>query len=107
MLKCTDHSFCLRLYHVLVLVSMLYDATQKTRLRGVCRSYRMHLPSGLKNSCPLISMFIVRGWTLVRPVPSVRTIHVRSMSCQVPSWQNNIWCGSVGENCTWFSQARL
>ena len=65
-------------------------AGQKSSPRGVWRSYQTVRPSALKNSWPAISMFMVRVWTLVRPVPSVRMSQTRSTSCHVPSWQNRI-----------------
>ena len=68
-------------------VSMLTPAIQKSWLRGVCRSNQTVLPSQLHHSWPLISMSIVRLCISRIWLPSVRIVHVRSSSCQVPSWQ--------------------
>src|SRR5438034_3009466 len=38
----------------------------------------MIFPSGLKNSCPAISMSIVRVWIFRKPLPSVRIVQMRS-----------------------------
>jgi hypothetical protein len=64
-------------------------------------------PSGPKNSCPAISMSIVRAWIFRRSVPSVRIVQMRSTLCQGPSWQNMISVGSVGENWMWLSHSVL
>ena len=69
----------------LVIAVMMQRLTQKTWLRGVCRSNHTIFPSQLHHSWPLISMSIVRLCMRRIAVPSVRIVQVRSSSCQVPS----------------------
>src|ERR1035437_1897310 len=97
-LKCTDHSLRCKWYQVRLPVEMSQPATQKSSPRGVSRSYQIVLPSALQNSCPAISMVMVRLWMFVNPVPSERMIQMRTTFCHGPSWQNMSKFGSVGEN---------
>src|SRR5215207_1759693 len=84
LLKCTPHQSRSTRYRVCLPVCTLTPASQKTWLRGVCRSNHTVFPSQLHHSWPLISMSIVRLCIRRIAVPSVRIVQVRSSSCHVP-----------------------
>jgi len=62
----------------------LYPASQKSSPRGV-QIVPDVLPSALQNSCPKISIAMVRVVICLRPEPSARMVQMRSTLCQGPS----------------------
>src|ERR1035438_6134474 len=92
-----DHSSRCMWKAVRLPVCRLYPARKKSSPLGYCQSYQIVCPSRPQNSCPAISINMVRLWISVLCVPSVWIIQMRSTFCHGPSWQYISSVGSVGE----------
>ena len=82
-----EGSVICRIDHIMNYVPVFISkaAKKKVLLLGCCRSNHSRVPLTPKNSCPAISMAMVRLWMRWFWLPSVRMVQMRSTLCQGPS----------------------